>query len=176
MATQKFPLNVRQYYVNMMQDICIQIYTNGDDAAQRALREEFACHERCKAVPVYKNSCMLATHRLRKELDQRSTGDTCTSAATGTVSHEAVLAGKSKGSWSVVKTKKSVTEFKGTMLYLMLSKWIMTEEQLRDNGFPRPHPDGPTVIKAQTCEIWKDTKFKLRLILGSGEDIRDQHP
>ncbi|XP_046427019.1 RNA exonuclease 1 homolog [Neodiprion fabricii] len=143
-ATQKFPLNVRQYYVNMMQDICIQIYTNGEDAAQRALREEFACHERCKAVAVYKNSCMLATHRLRKELDQQSSAESGSSPASGTVSHEAVLAGKSKGSWSVVKTKRSVMEFKGATLYALLSKWIMTEEQLKDNGFPRPHPDGPT--------------------------------
>lgn len=130
-----------------MQDICIQIYTNGEDAAQRALREEYACHERCKAVAVYKNSCMLATHRLRKELDQQSTiGDSSTSLASGTVSHEAVLAGKSKGSWSVVRSKKSVTEFKGATLYTLLSKWLMTEEQLRENGFPRPHPDGPTVV------------------------------
>ncbi|XP_048512085.1 RNA exonuclease 1 homolog isoform X2 [Athalia rosae] len=142
-VTQKFPLNVRQYYVNMMQDVCVQIYTNAEDAAQRAVREEFACHERCKAVAVYKNSCMLATHRLRKELDQRS-GDSGTSSASGTVSHESVLAGKSKGSWSVVKTKRSVMEFKGAILYTLLSKWILTEEQLRENGYPRPHPDGPT--------------------------------
>ncbi|OAD56480.1 RNA exonuclease 1 like protein [Eufriesea mexicana] len=143
-TTQKFPLNVRQYYVNMMHDVCVLIYTNAEDAAQRAVKEEHACHERCKALTVYKNSCMLAAHRLRKEIDQNSSGDNNTTTMPGSsmVSHEAVLTGKAKGSWSVLKTKKSITKFRGTALYGMLKKWIMTEQQLRDNGFPRSHPDG----------------------------------
>ncbi|XP_012136383.1 uncharacterized protein LOC100879141 isoform X2 [Megachile rotundata] len=140
-ATQKFPLNVRQYYVNMMHDICVSIYTNAEDAAQRAVKEEHACHERCKALAVYKNSCMLAAHRLKKEIEQNQSA-TATTSGNSVVSHEAVLAGKTKGSWSVIKTKKCVTDFKGVALYGMLKKWIMTEQQLRDNGFPRPHPDG----------------------------------
>ncbi|XP_043599468.1 RNA exonuclease 1 homolog isoform X2 [Bombus pyrosoma] len=143
-TTQKFPLNVRQYYVNMMHDVCVLIYTNSEDAAQRAVKEEYACHERCKALAVYKSSCMLATHRLRKEADQNSSVDNNAIVIPGssTVSHETVLAGKTKGSWSVLKTKRSVTKFKGAALYGMLKKWIMTEQQLQDNGFPRPHPDG----------------------------------
>lgn len=142
-TTQKFPLNVRQYYVNVMHDVCVQIYTNAEDAAQRAVKEEFGCHERCKALPVYKNSCMLAAHRLRKEVDQTTSLEgTSAASGSGIVSHEAVLAGKPKGSWSILKTKKCVTDFKGAVLYGMLKKWIMTEQQLRDNGFPRPHPDG----------------------------------
>ncbi|XP_012227272.1 RNA exonuclease 1 homolog isoform X2 [Linepithema humile] len=141
-ATQKFPLNVRQYYINMMHDICVQIYTSGDDAAQRAVKEEFACHERCKALAVYKNSCMLAAHRLRKEVDQSTTDEKSAGSSFGMVSHEAMLAGKSKGSWSIVKTKRNVINLKGSALYNMLKKWILTETQLRDNGFPRKHPNG----------------------------------
>ncbi|KAG7198273.1 hypothetical protein KM043_005676 [Ampulex compressa] len=141
-ATQKFPLNVRQYYINLMHDICIQIYTNGEDAAQRALKEELSCHERCKALPVYKNLCILAAHRLRKEVDQNTTTDDSVPSGSGIMSHEAMLAGKSKGSWSVVRTKKSKIDIKGSVLYSLLKKWIMTEQQLRDNGFPRPHPGG----------------------------------
>lgn len=146
-ATQKFPLNVRQYYINLMHDICVQIYTNGNDAAERAVREELACHERCKALAVYKNSCMLAAHRLRKEVDQSQSNEKSASSSCGMVSHEAVLVGKSKGSWSVVKNKKSVIDFKGPVFYDMLKKWIMSEQQLRDNGFPRKHPDGTKVRK-----------------------------
>jgi len=145
-ATQKFPLNVRQYYINVMHDICVQIYTNGDDAAQRAVREEFACHERCKALAVYKNSCMLAAHRLRKEVDQNQSNEKFVNLS-GMMSHEAVLVGKSKGSWSVVKSKKTMIDFKGPALYNMLKKWIMSEQQLRDNGFPRKHPDDTKVRK-----------------------------
>lgn len=150
-TTQKFPLNVRQYYVNMMHDVCVLIYTSSEDAAQRAVKEEYACHERCKALAVYKSSCMLATHRLRKEADQNSSVDNNAIVIPGssTVSHESVLAGKTKGSWSVLKTKRSVTNFKGAALYGMLKKWIMTEQQLQDNGFPRPHPDGQKVNRVK---------------------------
>lgn len=130
-----------------MHDICVQIYTNGDDAAQRAIKEELACHERCKALSVYKNSCMLAAHRLRKEVDQSKSNEKSVAVSYGMVSHEAVLAGKSRGSWSVVKNKRSVIDFKGPALYNMLKKWIMSEQQLRDNGFPRRHPDGTKVKK-----------------------------
>ncbi|KMQ90467.1 rna exonuclease 1-like protein [Lasius niger] len=125
-ATQKFPLNVRQYYINIMHDICVQIYTNGDDAAQRAIKEELACHERLSY---------------------------------GMVSHEAVLAGKSRGSWSVVKNKRSVIDFKGPALYNMLKKWIMSEQQLRDNGFPRRHPDD---TKQQNCIYHWGRKFTIK--------------
>ncbi|XP_014468903.1 PREDICTED: RNA exonuclease 1 homolog isoform X2 [Dinoponera quadriceps] len=142
-ATQKFPLNVRQYYINIMHDICVQVYTSGDDAAERAVKEELACHDRCKVLPVYKNACILATHRLRKEVDQSKSGGKSAGSSCGMVSHEAVLAGKSKGSWSVVRTKKNVIDYKGSALYSVLKKWIMSEDQLRENGFPRNHPDGP---------------------------------
>lgn len=125
-----------------MQDICIQIYTNSDDAAQRAVREEHACYEKCKALNVYKNSCMLTVHRLRKEVDQKTQQPT---TSYGSISHAAVLAGKVKGTYSVIKSKKVLTDIKGDLLYNMLSKWILTEEELRENGFPRPHPDGPKV-------------------------------
>lgn len=153
-ATQKFPLNVRQYYVNMMHDVCVLIYTNGEDAAQRALKEEYACHERCKALAVYKNSCMLAAHRLRKEVDQNSSVENNAATVPGnSMSHEAMLAGKGKGTWSVLKTKKSVTEFRGTALYGMLKKWILSEQQLKDNGFPRAHPDGQKVKQVQRISV-----------------------
>lgn len=140
-STQKFPLNVRQCHVNTMHDICLQIYTNSEDAAQRAVREEFSCYERCKALNVYKNSCMLTVHRLRKEVDQR-TNDVTSVHGGLLISHEAVLAGKVKGSYSVIKPKKIDTNFKGACLYNKLIKWIMTEQELKDNGYPLPHPSG----------------------------------
>lgn len=137
----------------MMHDICLQIYTNNDDAAQRAVKEEYACQEKCKALTVYKNSCMLAAHRLRKENDQSNPNERLAGSSCGMMSHEAVLAGKSKGSWSVVKNKKSVVDFKGAALYNMLKKWIMSEEQLKNNGFPCNHPDGTKVRKEKMLYI-----------------------
>lgn len=187
-TTHKFPLNVRQYYVNAMQDISVQIYTSSEDAAQRAVREEFACYERCKAINVYKNSCMLTVHRLRKEVDQKSSEESSLSAGsagTGMMSHEAVLAGKVKGSWSVIKPKRSVTDFKGVSLYNVLTKWILSEQELKDNGFPRLHPDGPKVwIRRSRC-FWVEGFLALRWFAervrvkfcwpGSSEGVRDEH-
>lgn len=136
-----------------MHDICVQIYTKSDDAAERAVKEEFVRHERCKALAVYKNACILATHKLRKEIDQSKSDEKFTGPSCGMVSHEAMLAGKSKGSWSVIKTKRSVVDYKGSALYGVLKKWIMTEDQLKENGFPRSHPDGPKVNKYFKLQI-----------------------
>lgn len=145
-----------------MHDICVQIYPNGDDAAERAVKEEFACHEKCKALAVYKNSCMLAAHRLRKEVDQNKSNEKSIGLNCGMVSHEAMLAGKSKGSWSIVKSKKIVVDFKGPALYNMLKRWVMSEQQLRDNGFPRRHPDG-TKVKRKILDNEKNKRVNKKI-------------
>lgn len=60
------------------------------------------------------------------------------------VSHEHILTGGSLESrnCSVRTVKKDGTLPTGNSLYRALQKYIMTEQQLVDNGYPRPHPSG----------------------------------
>lgn len=55
-----------------------------------------------------------------------------------------VLAGKagSVGTWSIEKpvqlASKDIDE---SLLYTVLKKYLLTEEQLAENGYPREHPE-----------------------------------
>ncbi|XP_011551716.3 RNA exonuclease 1 homolog [Plutella xylostella] len=144
----KIPANIRSTYLNMMIDECIKIYLSHTDAYARAQHEELATSKKCKTIQIYKNSAVLAVSRLRKELLEcngvKKTGSDCTtlqripSAISGTSG--------SAGSWSIENKNKrnfeNPKEFTGAKFYANISKWILTEEQLQDNGFPRVHPNG----------------------------------
>merc|ERR1719430_868393 len=61
-------------------------------------------------------------------------------AKQGETSHLSILAGKSgaTGTWSIEKEKEIKPEdINETMLYKVLTKFVLTEEQLKENGFPR---------------------------------------
>ncbi|ROT65487.1 putative RNA exonuclease 1-like [Penaeus vannamei] len=62
------------------------------------------------------------------------------------LSHFSVLAvGGQKGSWSIEKPKKNTVDvsdcLKGLNFYKLMKKYVLTEEQLRENGYPLPDPD-----------------------------------
>ncbi|XP_045126567.1 NK-tumor recognition protein-like [Portunus trituberculatus] len=69
------------------------------------------------------------------------------------LSHTSVLSsGGIKGSWSIEKPKKSSAsqeDIKGIAFYKNLTKYIMSEEQLDENGYPCPDPEekGKAIVK-----------------------------
>ncbi|XP_041982688.1 RNA exonuclease 1 homolog [Aricia agestis] len=143
----KIPANIRSTYLNMMIDHCLKIYINVTDAYARAQHEELATSKKCSTVQIYKNSAVLAISRLKKELQEcngvKKSGSDCTSLnKTNTANSNT----KPVGSWSIEsKNKKNfddIQQYTGAKLYHNISKWILTEEQLVENGFPRPHSSG----------------------------------
>ena len=58
------------------------------------------------------------------------------------VSHEAILNGKISGTFSVERRQKAITaeDLTDFELYKMLLKYVMSENQLKDYGYPRPDP------------------------------------
>ena len=60
-----------------------------------------------------------------------------------------VLAGKpgTVGTWSIEKpVRLSDEDIDEDMLYSIMRTFVLTEEQLVDNGFPRPDPEVQIVI------------------------------
>ena len=55
-----------------------------------------------------------------------------------------VLAGRggATGSWSIERKKNTEETWTPAELYVRMSKYILTDEQLDKNGFPRPDPLG----------------------------------
>lgn len=143
----KIPANIRSTYLNMMIDQCINIYLSAVDAYARAQHEELATSKKCSTVQIYKNSAVLTISRLKKELQEcngvKKSGSDCNAFQ----KLPQGISGKtgSDGSWSIESKNKRLIdskEFNGAKLYSNIKKWVLTEEQLESNGFPRLHPNG----------------------------------
>ncbi|XP_023945435.2 RNA exonuclease 1 homolog [Bicyclus anynana] len=142
----KIPANIRSTYLNMMIDNCLKIYISATDAYARAQQEELATSKKCSTVQIYKNSAVLAISRLKKEVLEcngvKKSGCEITPGKQipGTVSKS------NTGSWSIEskirRNFEDPQQFTGAKFYDNIKKWILTEEQLIQNGFPRPHSSG----------------------------------
>ncbi|XP_063380002.1 RNA exonuclease 1 homolog [Cydia fagiglandana] len=143
----KIPANIRSTYLNMMIDQCLNIYLSAVDAYARAQHEELATSKKCSTVQIYKNSAVLTISRLKKELQEckgvKKSGTDCDTLQ----KLPQGISGQSgnAGSWSIENKNKKIIdskEFNGAKLYNNVKKWVLSEEQLQSNGFPRLHPNG----------------------------------
>ncbi|XP_037731980.1 RNA exonuclease 1 homolog [Drosophila subpulchrella] len=155
-SSSKISYNVRVQYYEMMVKHCTVIYPQLPDAWERAQVEELAVFKKCNTPAIYKNSCMLAINKLRKEAIEAGNRP---SATTKTVSHEMMLGGKRAltTSWSVEKKEKLGSVGNGEPFdaldaekaYEMVYDLRLTDEQLVENGYPRPgEKRGSAVIRA----------------------------
>lgn len=115
----KLAVNVRTRFLTMLADETVKLYVCREDAYNRALNEEFKVYERCSALMTYKNSIMLTVNRIRKELQERESSDL----------------GPYESGEGAKDTKDS--PFKGKTFYNNVKKYVLTEEDLLENGYPR---------------------------------------
>uniref|UniRef100_A0A6P4F2Q5 RNA exonuclease 1 homolog isoform X1 n=1 Tax=Drosophila rhopaloa TaxID=1041015 RepID=A0A6P4F2Q5_DRORH len=176
-SSSKISYNVRIQYYEMMVKHCTVIYPQLADAWERAQVEELGVFKKCNTPAIYKNSCMLAINKLRKEAIEAGNRP---SVASKTVSHEMMLGGKRAltTSWSVEKKEWVVNLNIGYCLYAtgiflktpklgslgngepfdaldaekayeMVFDLRLTDDQLVENGYPRPgEKRGSAVIRA----------------------------
>ena len=142
----KIAANIRSTYLNMMIDECLKLYLTAHDAYARAQHEELNTSKKCSTVQIYKNSAVLAVSRLRKELQECKGVKKSASDCLTLQKMPGVTPGKPTGSWSIVGKNRNnadnAKEFIGAKLFNNIAKWILTEDQLKQNGFPRPHESG----------------------------------
>ncbi|EDV91027.1 RNA exonuclease 1 homolog [Drosophila grimshawi] len=152
--SSKISYNIRMQYYEMMVKQCTVIYPQLNDAWERAQVEELAVFKKCSTPSIYKNSCMLAINKLRKEAIEAGNQP---SSANKTISHEMMLGGKRAltTSWSVEKkdklssTAEPFDSLCAEKAYEMVYDLHLTDEQLVENGYPRPGPGrGTAVIRA----------------------------
>ena len=64
----KVPVNIRQKYLDTIDDECLKIFTNNTAAAyQRAEKEERMCCEKSKTRSIYLNSVVMSIKKLRND-------------------------------------------------------------------------------------------------------------
>ncbi|XP_067824414.1 RNA exonuclease 1 homolog [Heptranchias perlo] len=143
----KVPTNVRQRYLNAFIDECLKICGSEQNAFDKALSEEKTVYHRSTSRTVYLN---VAVNTLKKLRSQNNTvpSPTNKTAIVSTnkkaQSHEALLGGKlaMKTSFTLNRSgKQQNVELKGAVLYRKLKEYVLTEEQLQENCYPRPHPE-----------------------------------
>uniref|UniRef100_T1JBB2 C3H1-type domain-containing protein n=1 Tax=Strigamia maritima TaxID=126957 RepID=T1JBB2_STRMM len=153
----KVPTNVRQRYLNLIIDECLKLYPDEKDAYTRALSEEKNSYSRSSNRSVYLNVAVNTIHRIRNEINGVMPQSPPSSAVCAPVakaprknsqnciSHEFVLGGKKAAnvSYSIERRRSSTEEISLSLLCESLQPYILTKEQLDENGFPRQHPTEP---------------------------------
>ena len=133
----KIPLVVRQRYLKMIFDNGKEVYGSVEKACKCSAEEEKAIYDRAKSKAIYMN----LVANLVKSLRSKSSSNTSASSPTkpSSYSHEAILSGPkaSRVSYSINRTKQiEAKDLSETDLYKMFFKYVLTEQQLEDNGFP----------------------------------------
>ncbi|XP_046552109.1 LOW QUALITY PROTEIN: RNA exonuclease 1 homolog [Haliotis rubra] len=161
----KVPSNIRQRYLNLIIDECLKICKTEEEAYKKGQEEEAAVYKRATNKNIYLRVAVNAIKRLRVEVQQSCSSPTKSPSKIIKQSHEATLGGKNatKTTYTLHRsggTKAYNEDFRGAELYKRLSKYILTEEQLRENGYPRPSDQGGSHAKFYAERKEKDVILK----------------
>ncbi|NXG44006.1 REXO1 exonuclease, partial [Psilopogon haemacephalus] len=168
----KVPTNIRQRYLNLFIDECLKFCSSSQEAFDKALAEEKVAYERSSSRNIYLN---VAVNTLKK---LRSLVPNCPASAAKTsnkkvVSHEAVLGGKLAAKTSFTLNRSGslrAEDLTGAALYRRLKSYLLSEEQLRENGYPLPHPQRPGRALLCTAEEKKTTDSSCRICCRCGTE------
>ncbi|KAF4110082.1 RNA exonuclease 1 homolog isoform X2 [Onychostoma macrolepis] len=142
----KVPTNVRQRYLNIFIDECLKFCSSEQHAFQMALEEEKVVYDRSSSKNIYLNVAVNTLKKLRSKSTPTSPviKSPAVSVNRKSQSHEGVLGGRlaATTSYTINRSgKQQDVDPKGAILYKKLKKYGMTEEQLQEHGYPRPHPE-----------------------------------
>uniref|UniRef100_A0A452TIN0 Exonuclease domain-containing protein n=1 Tax=Ursus maritimus TaxID=29073 RepID=A0A452TIN0_URSMA len=141
----KVPTVIRQRYLNLFIEECLKFCSSNQEAIEKALNEEKVAYDRSPSKNVYLNVAVNTLKKLRGLAPGSSPGLNKTSGRR-VVSHEMVLGGKlaTQPSFSLSRpSSPRVEDLKGAALYGRLKEYLLTEDQLKENGYPCPHPERP---------------------------------
>uniref|UniRef100_A0A673MU48 RNA exonuclease 1 homolog n=1 Tax=Sinocyclocheilus rhinocerous TaxID=307959 RepID=A0A673MU48_9TELE len=164
----KVPTNVRQRYLNIFIDECLKFCSSEQEAFQMALEEEKVVYDRSSSKNIYLNVAVNTLKKLRSKSTPTSPSikSPAVSVNTKCQSHEGVLGGRlaATTSYTINRSgKQQDVDLKGAILYKKLKKYAMTEEQLQEHGYPRPHPEvsGHAVVHNLPEKKNNDPFFKI---------------
>ncbi|KAK7489485.1 hypothetical protein BaRGS_00019284 [Batillaria attramentaria] len=149
----KVPSNIRQRYLNLIIDECLKFCSSEEAAYKKGLEEESGVYDRATNKNIYLRVAVNTITRLRSEAKESTHPSSSTSPPQRrqslTQSHQATLGGSraAKTSFTLHRSsgsgKKTEVALTAPELYQKLLKYCLTEEQLVENGYPRPSPDTP---------------------------------
>ncbi|NXI94575.1 REXO1 exonuclease, partial [Psophia crepitans] len=168
----KVPTNIRQRYLNLFIDECLKFCSSSQEAFDKALAEEKVAYERSTSRNIYLNVAVNTLKKLRS-LVPNSPSSTNKTSNKKVVSHEAVLGGKLAAKTSFTLNRSGslrAEDLTGAALYRRLKEYLMTEEQLKENGYPMPHPEKPGRAVLFTAEEKKTIDSSCRICCRCGTE------
>ncbi|MFT7808751.1 RNA exonuclease 1 homolog isoform X2 [Arapaima gigas] len=135
----KVPTNIRQRYLNIFIDECLKFCSSEESAFQMVMCSVWKCYSQiffffffCDFNSGLKCAVPLPSEKPAVKTNRKS------------LSHEEVLGGRlaAKTSFTINRMgKQQEEELTGATLYKKLKAYAMTEEQLQEHGYPRPHTE-----------------------------------
>ncbi|NXV38071.1 REXO1 exonuclease, partial [Rissa tridactyla] len=168
----KVPTNIRQRYLNLFIDECLKFCSSSQEAFDKALSEEKVAYERSTSRNIYLNVAVNTLKKLRSLVPNSPSSMNKTSNKK-VVSHEAVLGGKLAAKTSFTLNRSGslrAEDLTGAALYRRLKEYLMTEEQLKENGYPMPHPEKPGRAVLFTAEEKKTSDSSCRICCRCGTE------
>ncbi|XP_070603168.1 RNA exonuclease 1 homolog [Erythrolamprus reginae] len=168
----KVPTNVRQRYLNLFIDECLKSSPSQQGAFDKALAEEKVVYERSTSRNIYLNVAVNTLKKLRTLLPSPSQ-QVQKASNIKVVSHEAMLGGKLAARTSYTfnrSTSLRIEDLTGAALYRRLKEYVLTEDELKEHGYPLPCPErsGRAVVFA--AEEKKMTDGSCRICCRCGTD------
>ncbi|KAM6219036.1 RNA exonuclease 1 homolog [Rhynchocyon petersi] len=168
----KVPTAIRQRYLNLFIEECLKFSSSSQEAIEKALTEEKMAYDRSPSKNIYLNVAVNTLKKLRGLVPCASPSLSKTSGRR-VVSHEVVLGGRlaAKTSFSLSRpSSPRVEDLKGAALYSRLKEYLLTEEQLKENGYPFPHPQRPGGAVIFTAEDKKPKDASCRICCRCGAE------
>ncbi|XP_075831581.1 RNA exonuclease 1 homolog isoform X2 [Microtus pennsylvanicus] len=168
----KVPTVVRQRYLNLFIEECLKFCSSNQEAIEKALNEEKVAYERSPSKNIYLNVAVNTLKKLRG-LVPNAVPSLSKASGRRVVSHEVVLGGKlaAKTSFSLSRpSSPRVEDLKGNALYSRLREYLLTQEQLKENGYPFPHPERPGGAVIFTAEEKKPKDPSCRICCRCGTE------
>ncbi|XP_061487368.1 RNA exonuclease 1 homolog isoform X2 [Rhineura floridana] len=135
----KVPHDIRQRYVNFFVQQFLKVCATVNEAFDKALIEEKAIYDRCGSKNMYLN---IAVNTLKKLRDY------------GSISSHGYPSGNRRTTLTGFKKQEDKNDFTGIALYRLLKDYALTEEQMKENGFPETNPEKPgsAVLRSATVK------------------------
>ncbi|KAM3856004.1 RNA exonuclease 1 homolog isoform 2-T5 [Vipera latastei] len=168
----KVPTNIRQRYLNLFIDECLKFCPSQQGAFDKALAEEKVVYERSTSRNIYLNVAVNTLKKLRTLLPSPSQ-EVQKVSNRKVVSHEAMLGGKlaARTSYTLNRsTSLRLEDLTGATLYRRLKEYVLTEDELKEHGYPLPCPERPGRAVVFAVEEKKLTDGSCRICCRCGTE------